>query len=185
MATEDAAGAPPSPPAPPPPPPPAGSPPPTGALPPPPPPAPAPQPRTELNLADDKALNDDPAAVAGKLAAGKVEAAAGGSPIKEQGVYFAFEERTYNPDESRDTTRQTITLWLIGLLCAIVTLTFVALFARGAASGFAGDAFFDDLKKVLDVLVGPVITLLASAVGFYFGSKQGESAGQTKNPPPP
>jgi hypothetical protein len=27
---------------------------------------------------------------------------------------------------------------------------------------------------VLDVIVGPTITLLASAIGFYFGSKQGE-----------
>lgn len=87
----------------------------------------------------------------------------------------------YDPEESRDTTRQTITLWLIGLLCAIVVLAFVALFASGVAVGFTGPTFFDGLKKILDVLVGPVITLLASAVGFYFGSKQGESVGLAKN----
>lgn len=87
----------------------------------------------------------------------------------------------YDPEESRDTTRQTITLWLIGLLCAIVVLAFVALFASGVAVGFTGTTFFDGLKKILDVLVGPVITLLASAVGFYFGSKQGESVDPAKN----
>lgn len=87
----------------------------------------------------------------------------------------------YDPEESRDTTRQTITLWLIGLLCAIVVLAFVALFASGVAVGFTGPTFFDGLKKILDVLVGPVITLLASAVGFYFGSKQGESVDPAKN----
>lgn len=86
----------------------------------------------------------------------------------------------YNPDQSRDATRQTITLWLIGLLCAIVSLTFVALFARGAASGFTHEGFFQELKQVLDVLVGPVITLLASAIGFYFGYKQGELTEQAK-----
>lgn len=87
----------------------------------------------------------------------------------------------YNADRSRDATRQTITLWLIGLLCAIVSLTFVALFARGAASGFADKDFFQELKQVLDVLVGPIITLLASAIGFYFGYKQGELGEQVKS----
>lgn len=86
----------------------------------------------------------------------------------------AIREEPYNADRSRDATRQTITLWLIGLLCAIVSLTFVALFARGAATGFTDEKFFTELKQVLDVLVGPVITLLASAIGFYFGYKQGE-----------
>ena len=52
---------------------------------------------------------------------------------------------------------------------------------------FTGKEFIEGLKAVLNVLVGPVITLLASAVGFYFGSKQGESGGSTKtqNKPSP
>lgn len=153
--------------------------------PPPPSPSPAPPPFTQLNLADP-ALNDDLAAVASRLDEGKREAATQGAPIAEERPYNAdIEVRNYNADESRDTTRQTITLWLIGLLCAIVTLTFVALFARGASVGFASTPFFDDLKKILDVLVGPVITLLASAVGFYFGSKQGESVAPPKSKPRP
>ena len=84
------------------------------------------------------------------------------------------------PLDGKDLTRQTITLWLIGLLCAIVALTFVALLARGAASGFRDQQFFHELKQVLDVLLGPVITLLASAIGFYFGYKQGELIEQVK-----
>jgi hypothetical protein len=71
-------------------------------------------------------------------------------------------------------------------LCAIVALTFVALFARGASTGFTDKEFFHELKQVLDVLVGPVVTLLASAVGFYFGYKQGESGqgtGSNRTPP--
>ena len=78
-------------------------------------------------------------------------------------------------------TRQTITLWLIGLLCAIVGLSFVAVFARGAATGFTHPEFFREFKQVLDVLVGPIITLLASAIGFYFGYKQGELVEAVKN----
>ena len=87
----------------------------------------------------------------------------------------------YNPDKSRDATRQTITLWLIGLLCAIVSLSFVVLFARGASTGFSSANFFGEFKQVLDVLVPPVTTLLASAVGFYFGFKQAESQNGSKH----
>jgi hypothetical protein len=88
-------------------------------------------------------------------------------------------EFPYNSDASRDTTRQTITLWLIGLLCAIVVLTFVALFASGASIGFKSKEFIDELKAILNVLVGPVITLLASAVGFYFGSTKADTNKQS------
>lgn len=104
-----------------------------------------------------------------------------GEELPERPAAPAFREEPYNADRSRDATRQTITLWLIGLLCAIVSLTFVALFARGAATGFTHNEFFHELKQVLDVLVGPVITLLASAIGFYFGYKQGELGEQVKN----
>ena len=90
-------------------------------------------------------------------------------------------ETKYNPDEAMGETRQTITLWLIGLLCAIVGLSFVAVFARGAATGFTHPEFFREFKQVLDVLVGPIITLLASAIGFYFGYKQGELVEAVKN----
>lgn len=102
-----------------------------------------------------------------------------GEPVSQNPA--VVQEELYNADQSRDATRQTVTLWLIGLLCAIVGLTFVALFARGAATGFTDKEFFHELKQILDVLVGPVITLLASAIGFYFGYKQGELGQRNKN----
>lgn len=83
-------------------------------------------------------------------------------------------------EQARDYTRQTISLWLVGLLCAIVVLSFTALFLIGAASGF-GDRFFDHLRVLLELLFGPVIALLSSAVGFYFGTKVGEAG--TPNAP--
>jgi hypothetical protein len=144
-----------------------------------------PRPVAEINLVDSPEL-DLPDAFGQTVTAGKkaADAAVGGGAFNEE-PFEAFEERSYDPDSSRDGTRQTITLWLIGLLCAIVGLTFVALFARGASTGFTDREFFHELKQVLDVLVGPVITLLASAVGFYFGYKQGELGDQAKNNKPP
>lgn len=144
-----------------------------------------PRPVAEINLVDRPEL-DLPEAFGQTVTAGKkaADAAIGGGAFNEA-PFEAFEERNYDPDSSRDGTRQTITLWLIGLLCAIVGLTFVALFARGASTGFTDKEFFHELKQVLDVLVGPVITLLASAVGFYFGYKQGELGDQARNNKPP
>jgi hypothetical protein len=144
-----------------------------------------PRPVAEINLVDSPEL-DLPEAFGQTVTAGKkaADAAVGGGAFNEA-PFEAFEERNYDPDSSRDGTRQTITLWLIGLLCAIVGLTFVALFARGASTGFTDKEFFHELKQVLDVLVGPVITLLASAVGFYFGYKQGELGDQARNNKPP
>lgn len=140
-----------------------------------------PQPVAEINLVHSPEL-DLPEAFGQTVTAGKkaADAAVGGGAFNEA-PFDAFEERSYDPDSSRDGTRQTITLWLIGLLCAIVGLTFVALFARGASTGFTDKEFFRELKQVLDVLLGPVITLLASAVGFYFGYKQGELSDQARN----
>lgn len=144
-----------------------------------------PRPVAEINLVDSAAL-DQPGAFGKTVTAAKkaADAAEGGGAFSEE-PFQAFVEQNYDPDSSRDSTRQTITLWLIGLLCAIVALTFVALFARGASTGFSDKEFFHELKQVLDVLVGPVITLLASAVGFYFGYKQGELGDQARNNKPP
>jgi hypothetical protein len=135
-------------------------------------------PITELNLAKEPELDRDPTAVGRTVnAATSLYTEGGGRIVKPEDK---VSEEPYNSDKSRDKTRQTITLWLIGLLCVIVGLTFVALFARGASSGFTDDKFFAELKQILDVIVGPVITLLASAVGFYFGYKQGELGEQAR-----
>jgi hypothetical protein len=86
--------------------------------------------------------------------------------------------KSYAPRErAQDTTRQIITLWLIGLFCVLIALSFVALFIIGLKSpGGFDDSFFAKLKTLLDVLLGPVITLLSSAIGFYFGYQQGSGS---------
>ncbi len=75
-------------------------------------------------------------------------------------------------EKAKNDTRKTIALWLVGLFCTIVVLSFTALFMVGLKSpGGFDTVFFDKLKGLLDVLVGPVITLLSSAIGFYFGQQ--------------
>ncbi|AIF48137.1 hypothetical protein [Dyella japonica] len=72
-------------------------------------------------------------------------------------------------EESHNRTREIIALWLVGLLCSIVALAFVGLFFVERA--IDQKQAFENLKAVLDVLVGPIVTLLSSAIGFYFGSR--------------
>ena len=63
--------------------------------------------------------------------------------------------------------RETITIWLLGLLCAVIGLSFAALLLDQDI--VAADRRVANLKALLDVVVGPVVTLLSSVIGFYFG----------------
>lgn len=77
-------------------------------------------------------------------------------------------------EAAHNRTREVIALWLLGLLCAVVALTFVGLFSVEQAAD--QKLAFQNLKAVLDVLVGPIVTLLSSAIGFYFGSRSGQAS---------
>lgn len=65
--------------------------------------------------------------------------------------------------------REIIAMCLLGLLFGLVALAFIALLAD--TGGEAADKRFAHLKSLLDVLVGPLITLASSAIGFYFGTQ--------------
>lgn len=75
---------------------------------------------------------------------------------------------------SQGKTREIIAVWLLGLLCAVVGLAFAAYFLQ--SDGVEPKERFTQLKTLLDVLVGPIITLLSSAVGFYFGSRTAQAS---------
>ena len=70
-------------------------------------------------------------------------------------------------EDARSTgiMRETITTWLVGLLCAIVALAFAGVLLGDKVAKFA------DLKALLDVIVTPVIALLSTVLGFYFGTQ--------------
>ncbi len=76
---------------------------------------------------------------------------------------------------SARSMREIIAVWLVGLLCAVVALAFVALFLD--PEGDALDKRFQHLKALLDVVLGPVVTLVSSAIGFYFGTQVAQPKG--------
>lgn len=71
--------------------------------------------------------------------------------------------------------RETLALWLVGLMCAVVALAFTALLLDQDSSML--EQRFKQLKSLLDVLVGPIVTLLSTVLGFYFGTQAIKSGG--------
>ena len=72
-------------------------------------------------------------------------------------------DEKYNPEQSRDKARATITYWLLGLLTLLFAAAFAAFFASSERS-------FANLKVLLDMLISPLIVLVSAATGFYFGA---------------
>lgn len=76
---------------------------------------------------------------------------------------------TSSDRRSQRGMRETITIWLLVLLCFVVGLAFTVLLYD--VDPVMADKRFERLKNLLDVLLGPVVTLLSSVIGFYFGSQ--------------
>jgi heme A synthase len=75
----------------------------------------------------------------------------------------AAREVPYNPEPNRDRVRGWLALALVVLLVAVIVAAWVTLWA-GAVSE-------PEIKDLLGVLLPPVVALVGSALGFYFGGK--------------
>ena len=68
----------------------------------------------------------------------------------------------YDPEPVRDLVRGRIALYLISVLAAMVAASFLMLYADPWHS--------DKLVTVLQIVFGPVTTLVGAATGYYFGA---------------
>lgn len=71
--------------------------------------------------------------------------------------------KPYDPTEDQERIRGVIALALVGLLAALAVISLAMLQFGGAQVG--------DVKTLLDVLVGPIVGLVGTVTGFYFGQK--------------
>jgi hypothetical protein len=72
-----------------------------------------------------------------------------------------------SPARARESIRSQVTLLLLGLFALIVIATFVTMWVR-----FTHGNSIQDLKDVLAIVFAPVVALVSSALGFYFGSSK-------------
>ena len=72
----------------------------------------------------------------------------------------------YDPTRDRETKRGWIAMLLIALLVAIVVMSFGTLWW-----GVKDKISATDLKDFLAILIGPVVGLVGTVAGFYFGEK--------------
>ena len=80
-------------------------------------------------------------------------------PVKEDAPNFT------------DHARRNIAYWLLGLLSGIIVLAFLLLlWALASGQGHAKENF-EYISGLLNIVFGPVATLVGSAVGFYFGAQ--------------
>jgi hypothetical protein len=89
-----------------------------------------------------------------------------GEPIEEIDLALPdrpTRERPYDPEPSRDKVRGYLAVALIVLLAAVVVAAW--------ASIWFGLVTEPEVKDLLGVMLPPVVALVGSALGFYFGGK--------------
>ena len=80
------------------------------------------------------------------------------SDLSEDDVQLA----DYDPEPVRDQVRGQIALYLIAILAVMVLASYVLLYAAPWHT--------EKLVTVLQILFGPVATLVGAATGYYFGA---------------
>jgi hypothetical protein len=83
----------------------------------------------------------------------------------------------YNEAKDQNQARRTIAYWLLGIMSLVVVLAFILLFTILAASTTSTSNRVEHLITLMNVLFGPIITLVGSATGFYFGAQSAKPTG--------
>ena len=120
---------------------------------------------------------------------GSIEPQFGGSRRRPRG----FSIEPYDSNKAVDRARQMIAIWLLVILLIIIAAAFFALIWVFVCSPASGKDNFDHLAVLLNIVFGPVVTLVGSATGFYFGASRNigppsppqQMPAQPISPPPP
>jgi hypothetical protein len=109
---------------------------------------------------DDLAANDPPAGT---------EVLDATIPEDASAPTLASSTPQYNPDRDREGARRGITYWLLSLLTLLIVISFAALIALDKRPTF------DEIKSLVELMLGPLVALVSAATGFYFGAHSAKS----------
>ncbi len=74
----------------------------------------------------------------------------------------------YDPRPHTDKARRYITYWLLTLFTILII---VSLIAFGSLFFPKSERNIDEIEKMISFILTPLITLVSSATGYYFGSQ--------------
>jgi hypothetical protein len=77
----------------------------------------------------------------------------------------------YDPVQATDNARKNIAYSLLAILAGIVIISFLAFCLTLDNSQAGAKDNYDHFLAVLNIVYGPIVTLVGSATGFYFGSQ--------------
>ncbi len=69
----------------------------------------------------------------------------------------------FNIAQAQEKVRGLVAQGLIVMLAIIILMAFITLWSYGST--------FADLEKLMTIIFGPVIALVGTAIGYYFGGK--------------
>jgi hypothetical protein len=72
-------------------------------------------------------------------------------------------EKPYDPEPRRERMRGALASGLVLILAAVAAAAWITIWARLATEA--------EVKDLLGVMLPPVVALVGSAIGFYFGGK--------------
>ena len=75
----------------------------------------------------------------------------------------------YDQERARDKAREAIAYALVAILAGTIIATLVL--CAWLVGPYDADGNADRLVRVLNIVFGPIITLVGSATGFYFGAQ--------------
>lgn len=75
-----------------------------------------------------------------------------------------------------DSVRQQITFWLLGILAGTIAFSIVLV-----GFGNLWGADIEDVRSLMEVMFTAVVTLVSTAVGFYFGQRAREKSPDPDN----
>ena len=87
-----------------------------------------------------------------------------------------LEVRPYNPEKRREDVRARVTFFLLWVLCAVVGAVLISVWVAWITSP-TPEKQLSDLKDLASILINPLVVLLGTAIGFYFGAQRREGGG--------
>ena len=85
-----------------------------------------------------------------------------GENASEDGADVPVVEKQWNKDKARESMRGVVTSLLLGVLGFIILASFAILVWGNK---------FEQLKELLTLIFTPIVTLVGTSVGFYFGEQ--------------